>query len=332
MGKEVINRAVPARRSAILVLTDLLMKSPRGVIYFSLVLTMLFWGLTFVFYKFAFESFRPVTVIFLRLIISVPFILLSGKILRKHGKIERKDLRYVILLSAFEPFLYFMGESYGLTYVSSTMAAVIVATIPLIVPVASYFAYGERLSLLNMIGLLVSFLGVLAVVFSEGAIPSGTLKGVMLMFMAVFSTVGYALLVKKLTGKYNGFTITAYQNFFGIFMFLPFFLALDLGTFTSTVPTMKAVFSLLYLAIFGSSVTFILFTQGVRELGASKANIFTNLIPVFAAVASFFLLGEEMPSLKIIGIVLVLTGLIMSQVKSVKFRKSQTPPTIQFPA
>ncbi|HYW97027.1 MAG TPA: DMT family transporter [Bacteroidales bacterium] len=307
------------------------MESPKAAVYLSLVLTMLFWGLTFVFYKFAFESFRPITVIFLRLIISVPFIVLSARLLKKMEKVERSDLLYVLMLSAFEPFLYFMGESYGLTFVSSTMAAVIVATIPLIVPVAAFIVYRERLNLLNKIGLMVSFSGVLAVVFSGEVQFGATLKGALLMFMAVFSAVGYAILVKRLTGKYNGFTITAYQNFFGIFMFLPFFLLVDFDTFRTTIPTLKAVIALVYLAVFGSSITFILFTRGVRELGASRANIFTNLIPVFAAVASFFLLNEAMPSLKIVGIVLVLIGLIMSQVKSVKLRKSQTPPTIQFP-
>ncbi len=307
------------------------MKSPTAAIYFSLVLTMLFWGLTFVIYKFAFESFRPVTVIFLRLILSVPFIIISATVLKKLEKIAKKDILYVIVLSAFEPFLYFMGESYGLTYVSSTMAAVIVATIPLIVPVAAFIVYRERLTTINMTGLVVSFLGVLAVVFSGGLNFGATFKGVLLMFLAVFSAVSYAILVKKLTGRYNGFTITAYQNFFGIFMFLPFFLIFDVGHFISTVPTTHAILAIVYLAVFGSSITFILFTQGVRELGASKANIFANLIPVFAAIASYFLLREEMPLLKIAGIILVLIGLLLSQVGKVKFKNSQVPPTVQYP-
>ncbi len=308
------------------------MQPSRAVIYFNMVITMLFWGLTFVFYKFAFESFRPVSVIFLRLIISVPFIVLSARILKKNGKMMRKDLPYILLLSAFEPFLYFMGESFGLTYVSSTMASVIVATIPLIVPVAAFLLYREKLSILNIAGLGLSFLGVITVVFSGGLGGSSTLKGVLLMFLAVFSAVGYTLLVKKLTGKYNGFTITAWQNFFGTCLFLPFFLIFDLHFFLSTVPTAKAVLSLLYLALFGSSITFIMFTRGVRELGASKANIFANLIPVFTAVASFFLLKESMPILKILGILLVLAGLVMSQARPLKSKRSQTPPTVQFPA
>lgn len=298
-------------------------------IYSSLVLAMLLWGLTFVFYKITFESFRPVTVILLRLIISVPFIFISAKILKKIQRIEKKDLSYIILLAFFEPFLYFMGESYGLTYVSSTLAAVIVAIIPLLVPVAAYITFRERLNRMNKLGLLLSFMGVLMVILTSDVEWGATMKGVLFMFLAVISAVAYAVLIKKLTYKYNGFTITAYQNFIGIFFFLPFFFLWDFQKFISTVPTRDSLLALLYLGIFGSSITFILFARGVRELGASRANIFANLIPVFAAVFSFFILKEEMPALKITGIVIVVTGLVLSQIKSLKIkngRKAARPP------
>ncbi len=292
-------------------------------------MAMLFWGLTFVFYKISFESFRPVTVILLRLLISVPFIFISARLLKKIQRIEKKDLAYVIVLAFFEPFLYFMGESYGLTYVSPTIAAVIVATIPLLVPVAAYIVFRERLSSMNIIGLFLSFIGVLVVIFTTDVEWGATIMGVLFMFMAVISAVAYAILIKKLTFKYNGFTITAYQNFFGIFLFLPFFFLWDYETFISTTPSGRSLFALAYLGIFGSSITFILFARGVRELGASRANIFANLIPVFAAVFSYFVLKEEMPILKIIGIIVVISGLVLSQLKTLKIkngRKAARPP------
>jgi drug/metabolite transporter (DMT)-like permease len=301
-------------------------------IYSSLVLAMLFWGLTFVFYKISFESFRPVTVILLRLLISVPFIFISAKLLKKIQKIERKDISYMILLAFFEPFLYFMGESYGLTYVSSTLAAVIVAIIPLIVPVAAYIVFKEKLNLMNKIGLLISFTGVMMVILTSDVEWSATIKGILFMFMAVLSAVAYALLIKKLTFKYNGFTITAYQNFIGIFFFLPFFFLWDFDHFISTTPTRDSLLALAYLGIFGSSITFILFARGIRELGASRANIFANLIPVFAAVTSFFILKEEMPLLKVTGIIVVVAGLILSQIKSLKLKKDKKAVRPPYPA
>ncbi len=309
------------------------MRTRSGVLYSGLVISMMMWGLTFVFFKVALESYRPITIIFLRLLVSAIFLFLFAMLLGKLQPVKKKDYSYIILLSLFEPFFYFLGESFGLTYVSSTMGSVIISTIPLVVTVAAFFIYKEKLTVLNWAGLIISFLGVLIVVLSSDTDISMRLKGVILLFVAVFSAAGYGLTVQKLAHSYNGFTITAYQNTLGIIWFLPFFLIFDFNKFLETVPSQSALLAVLYLAIFGSSITFIIFTMAVRELGASRANIFTNLIPVFTAIFSYFLLQEPMPALKVLGIVIVLTGLFMSQVKSIKFKKQNLPAAnYQYPA
>ncbi len=292
------------------------MKTKNTSLYLGLVFVMFLWGLTFVFFKIAFESFKPISIVMMRLIISVAFIFIAAKLLKKLQKVEKKDYKYLLLMAFFEPFLYFLGESFGLLYVSSTLASVMIATIPLVVPVAAFFIFHERLSRLNIFGLIVSTFGVIAVALAVDAEWGATIKGVLLMFLAVLAASAYTLLAKKLSTSYNGFTITIWQNFFGLFMFLPIFLIWDFKDLMNTVPTTNSIYAVLYLAIFGSSVTFIIFTRAVRELGAAKANIFANLIPVFTAIASFFLLKEEMPLLKILGIAIVLIGLVLSQLKS----------------
>jgi len=308
------------------------MKSKLGLVYISLVLAMLFWGYTFVAFKFALESFKPISIIFYRLVISVVFLFVFSRLTGKLQPIRKEDYKLFVIMAFFEPFLYFLGESFGLTYVSSTIGSVIIAIIPLIVPIAAYFMYRERLTFLNWIGLLVSFAGVIAVVISSEVEMIARLTGVLLLFLAVLSAVGYSLMVKGLSHKYNGFTITAYQNAIGVFMFLPLFLWFDAGTMMSVDISSVSMISLLYLAIFGSSLTFVLFTFAIRELGASKANIFSNLIPVFTAIFSYFLLKESMPGLKVAGIFVVLIGVFLSQVKSIKFKKSKAPPVnYQFP-
>lgn len=309
------------------------MKPKLSLVYLSLILAMLLWSYTFVAFKFALDAFRPISIIFLRLIISVVFLFVFATLTRKLQVIRKGDLKYFILLAFFEPFLYFLGESFGLTYVSSTMGSVIIALIPLIVPIAAYFIYHERLTILNWIGLLVSFTGAMAFVFSSEVEVVARLKGVLLLFLAVLSAVGYSLTVKSLSHKYNGYTITAYQNALGIILFLPLFLWFDAGTIFSVRPSTAAWTSLLYLGVFGSSITFVLFTYSIREIGASRANIFTNLIPVFTAIMSYFLLKESMPGLKVAGIFIVLIGVFLSQVQVIKFKKQKTPRVnYQFPA
>jgi drug/metabolite transporter (DMT)-like permease len=69
------------------------------------------------------------------------------------------------------------------------------------------------------------------------------------------------------------------------------------------------------LAIFGSSVCYVLYTFVIKNLDLTKANIYTNLIPIFAGISSYFFLDEKFNYLKIIGILTVILGIILSQIK-----------------
>lgn len=289
---------------------------------------MFFWGLTFVFYKIAYISFNPVTIVFTRLVISSLLLYLFSKLTGKMQKIRKTDLRYFVLLAFFEPFLYFMGESFGLTMISATLGSVIVSIVPLVVPIAAYFIFREKLTSINIIGLIISFIGVIVVVAANGIDFGATLLGIFLMFIAVFGAVGYTITAKTLTQRYNGYTITCYQNVIGLVFFLPLFLIMDLPSFNFKI-SLNSVMVIAYLAIFGSAVSFIIFTNAIRVLGVSKANIFSNLIPVFTAIFSWILLKEKMSVLKVTGIAIVLAGLILSQVKTITLRKQKVvPPTI----
>ena len=84
--------------------------------------------------------------------------------------------------------------------------------------------------------------------------------------------------------------------------------------------TGQSLLAVSYLGVFGSGICFILITIGIRELGAAKANIFGNLIPVVTAIVSYFLLKESMPFMKILGIFIVILGLLLSQISSLRVK------------
>lgn len=296
------------------------MKKSGAGVYILVVLAMLFWGLTFVVFKIAYESFRPITIVALRLFVSIFFLFSFAFLLKRLIPIRRKDQKWFILMAIFEPFFYFIGESFGLTLVTATVGAVIIATIPLVVPFASYYLFREKLSLMNYLGLALSFVGVLLVVLNKNGGLQSDGKGVALMFLAVVSAVGYTMLARKLIDHYNPITITSYQSLYGLILFLPWFLFLELPHLELKEASTKSILAIAYLGVFGSGLSFIFFTTGIRELGAARANIFTNLIPVITAVASFFLLKEAMPLVKILGILIVLAGLLLSQVNSLKVK------------
>jgi len=285
-------------------------------VIFSVVLANVFWGITFVIFKYANVSFNPLAIIFTRLLISIPFLFTFAYLTGRLMKIRKGDFKWFLLMALFEPFIYFLGESFGLSMVSSTMAAIIISTIPLFVPIAAYFILNERLSVTNIIGLVISFAGVIMVVMATEGKLAGNFKGILLMFMAVFGAVGYTIIAQRLLGTYNGILITAWQSTLGFLFITPFFLVLELPHIDFQAIKPSALWALLYLGVFGSGICFILFTTGIRALGSSKANVFANLVPVVAAIVSYFVLKEAMPALKIMGIVVVLGGLFLSQMSN----------------
>jgi drug/metabolite transporter (DMT)-like permease len=297
------------------------MKSPRVAAYVSVILAMIFWGFTFVLYKYANLSFRPTSIIFFRLFVSIFFLFGFAFLFRRLGKISRRDRKWFLLMAFFEPFIYFLGEANGMTLVTPTVGAIIISTIPLIVPFGAYLFFKERLTLFNQVGLVISFAGVMMVILtrSDGLIAEP--RGIMLMFLAVAGAVGYTLIAKKLLADYNPITITAYQSLYGLLMFTPFFLILELPVLEPSAISTPSLLAVLYLGVVGSGICFILLNMAMRELGAARANIFANIVPVVAALVSFLMLSEPMPWLKILGIVVTIIGLFMSQIGGLQAKR-----------
>lgn len=296
-------------------------KSKSGV-YVAVIMAMIFWGFTFVAFKFAIQSFRPISIITYRLAVSIFFLFGFAWLFKRLNKIKRKDQKWFFLLALVEPFFYFLGEAYGLTRVTATVGAVIISTIPLIVPFASYYLFREKLTRMNYLGLGISFGGVLLVVLTKSGGLAADWKGILLMFVAVLSAVSYTMVVKILADNYTPITITAYQSFYGLLMFLPLFLFMEVPHLDFSQVNTNSLLAVGYLGVFGSGICFILITIGIRELGAAKANIFGNLIPVVTAIVSFFLLKESMPLLKILGILIVILGLFLSQISSLRVKRN----------
>jgi drug/metabolite transporter (DMT)-like permease len=274
---------------------------------------MLFWGLSYVWFKIAVKWYEPLTIIFVRLILSGVFMTLFMLLTRTWQIIKRKHLKYFLLISFTQPFCYFLGESFGLKFVSSTMASVIIATIPLFSPIAAHFLVREKASPLIVAGIVFSFAGILLMLFNPDFSLNAAPIGVFLLFVAVFSAVAYSVIIRKIPDEYNAVTIITFQNLIGAVYFLPLFLFFDFQHFITVKPSSELVSAILLLALFGSTLAYVFYIIAIKGIGVIKANIFTNLIPVFTGISSFFVLKEQFTALKIIGMILVMLGVVISQ-------------------
>lgn len=291
------------------------MKSSPPKVYVAMVFAMIFWAFSFIWYKQVYIYYEPITVVFLRLVISSFFLFGILFFTGNLEKVKRKDYRYFLLLAFFEPFLYFLGESFGVKLVSSTIAAVIVSIIPVFSGLVAIYFFREKFSITNLTGVITSILGVGLVIFNPGFELAASPLGIGLMMVAVFSAVCYSVLIRKLTSNYTVISIVAYENLIGAFMFMPLFFIFDFRGFIQTGLPSGAIIPLLKLAIFASSFAFVFFTYGIKHLGMAKANIFSYAIPVFTAILAWYILGDEITIRKIIGILVVFAGLVLSQLR-----------------
>jgi len=286
--------------------------------YGAVVLAMIFWSFSFIWFKIANKTFHPVTIVFFRLLFSVIILTVYLIITKNYMKIKRRDWKLFLILALFEPFFYFLGESFGLTYVSATVCSVLISTIPVFATIGAWLIFKERLKVINYAGIILSFIGVLIFILNKDGSISFNIKGLGLLLFAVLSAVGYNLTLSRLVGTYSPVYIVNVQNIIGAVLFLPLFLILDFKNLINTPLTFNMFKPIIELAVFASCGAFILFAYSVKNMGITKANVFSNCIPVFTALFSFILLGDKLTIQNIIGMVIVIAGLFMSQMSGSK--------------
>ena len=151
--------------------------------YSAISIAMLCWSFSFIWTRQAIESFNPVTLVMFRLVIATALLFAVSWLSGRLQKIRKQDMKWFFLLAFFEPFLYYMGETYGLTMVESTLASVIIATIPLFAPILAFFLLREKISIASIIGILVSLSGVFIVIYNPKGGFTANPVGIMLLFL-----------------------------------------------------------------------------------------------------------------------------------------------------
>lgn len=291
------------------------MANIKKYIYFFPLVYASIWGMSYIWTNQLLGfGFEVATIILSRLVISATILFTVLFAMRTFERIKKKDIKWFLLLAFVEPFLYFICETNGLRRTSPTIAAVVISTIPLFIPIAAYYFYREKLTVSRFIGTLISIGGVCLVLFYPGAETILSIPGIVLLMCAVACAVMYNSILKRLSGTYSPVTIVAMQNFIAAFYFLPLFFTLDNEGFSHLQVGWVQLKPLLMLSVFASSIAFILSVYTVKTLGMNKASVFGTLVPIMTALFAFFFGIEGLTGVKMLGIGFVIGGLILSQV------------------
>ncbi|PIE32592.1 EamA family transporter [candidate division KSB3 bacterium] len=277
----------------------------------GLLFAMLLWGTSFVTMKLALQSYHPFLVVFGRMIIASLVFLLFGKRLKQFSY-QKGDWKYLLLLALCEPCLYFVFESYALLYTTSSQAGIVSASLPLMVAFAAMMFLKERLNPAVILGGGIAIAGIV-LISSQSVVTRDApnpLLGNILELIAMSCAAGYTLIARYLGTRYSAVALTAIQCFIGSVFFAPV-LFLPSVHFPETFALVPSL-SIVYL---GSCVTvgaYSLYNYGLQKIPASQASAFINLIPVFAVLCGWIVLGERLTIFQGIGMGLVLAGVWLS--------------------
>lgn len=281
----------------------------------ALLAAVIFWGSSFAGTRYALRTLDPQVILWVRMLFALIVILpFSAKL--KPGDYRRGDWKILIPMVLFQPCLYFLLESNALRFTTSTQAGVISAAVPMLVTLGAWIFLSESIRKTTVIGLALSIGGVVLLTLSQGneSPAENPLLGNSMEFAAMIFAAANMLIVKKLSKRYNPWTLTAMQIVAGFLFFSPGLIkVINQGI---SVWTGELILIVAYMGVFVSLGAFGLYNWGMSHLPASKASTFINLTPVTAIITGWITLGEGLNIRQILAALVVIIGVLLSQKKN----------------
>lgn len=297
----------------------------KVLIYIASTFAITLWGMSYIWTDQLIAQNIPIFYfVFVRILMAGIVLFLFNTAYARIKRIQRRDLPKFLLLAFFEPFIYFICETYGLKLTGSpTLSAMVIATIPIFSIGAGILFFKEKINFINVIGIIFTLIGIVMVAMAKGTLGENFIWGVVLLMVAVVSEVGHASITKSLSGNYSSQIIVMYQFLIGSIYLFPLFLWKGLDGFSIEVYfTPDVWYPITCLAVLCSSLAFSLWVSTIKNLGVAKSSIFSALIPVAAAIIAWILGHEMLNTRQWIGIGVSSFGVLLSQYTIKKIRKN----------
>lgn len=284
--------------------------------YILLVLCVLFWSGNFVFGRLISNDISPIELSFYRwffvLLILLPFILIHYRNLLIVLKKE-----YVILfvlgglgIAGFNTFLY-----YGLQTTTATNALLINSSTPIFIIIFSAIIFKSSINKLQLLGVFLSTIGVIYLI----------LKGELNHILDLHFTIGdlwiiaacidwalYSVLLKYKPKELNSLEFFSITTLIGTFILYLVFIYQGYSLEFSFLENKEVLYSLAYIVIFPSILSFYFWNKATIEIGANKAGQFAHLMPIFGAILAYIFLKEKVQGYHLIGTIFIALGIYLS--------------------
>jgi drug/metabolite transporter (DMT)-like permease len=203
---------------------------------------------------------------------------------------------------------------WGLQSVAASRASVIIANNPIFIAMFAALIFRERLGWIKSLGVLISMSGaVIAISRGDmaGLVNGGLGWGDLMIFGCVLSWAAFSLIGKIVVAYIPPLTAISYAALVGALLL--FFPAVMDGMFGSLGEYALLDWgNIAYLGVFGTVLGFVWYYEGIERIGATRAALFINFVPINAIIMAFFLLGEPLTGSLLIGTALVLSGVYLT--------------------
>lgn len=286
------------------------MKS-KLVRYWKPLLAMIFWGTSFIATKFALEELSPLMIIFFRLVFAIILLSIIAISTKKDFSIKFKSHGWIILLAVIASFHLWIQVT-GLQYTTATNTGWIIGTSPVFMAILGFIFFKENLTLLKISGIVIAFAGLL-LLLSNGDISKLnflTHKGDYLILVSAFTWSVYSIINKKITINYPPLMTI---------LFLFVMMAIIIGPFTINNEYFQATLHLsfkawgavLFLGIFCSGISYVLWSQALSEMEATKTGAFLYFEPFVTVISAWVLLNENITSMIIVSGLIIMFGVYL---------------------
>lgn len=294
------------------------MQTTPIAVYLKLACVALFWGGTFIAGRIVSTEVPHMIAAAGRFLVACAFLLLlAWKAEGGLPKLSHQQVRATFGLGATGIFLYNLCFLAALQRMPAGRSALFVSLSPIITALSMAVLFRERLGLTKWFGIAIAFFGA-AIVLTRGElfqvvhdISASMGSGELFMLAAVGSWTSYTILGKHALQELSPIAATTYASLWGLLL-----LALGAMTQLSQLDTSKLTWQVLssiaFLGIFGTVIGFVWYYEGVKAIGPARTAVFNNLVPVFGVGLSALMLGESILVSMIVGGLLVITGVMMT--------------------
>ena len=262
------------------------------------------WGIPYLFIKIAVDELSPSVVAWSRLALAAAVLLpVAWKLGALRGLRER--WRILTVFAAVEMAVPWPLLGFGEVHISSSLAAILVATVPLFVALlATRFDHSERPTLTRFVGMLIGLAGVVALVGIDIGGKGDELLGALAILVVAFLYAIGPMIVKRRLSDVDPLGPVAASLGIAALLVTP----LALVSLPDSTPSADTFASIAVLGLVCSALGFLVFFRLIAEIGPGRATVITYINPVVALALGVVVLDESVTTGVVVGLLLILAG------------------------